>query len=78
MNKPFFTKKNLIICFSWSLVGVILLCFIFAANLLKDDSLQKIVGHIVIFYVAGSCVLSGIVAYITKKEKKHEKISKIN
>ena len=71
MKKNFFQKKSRIICLSWSLIGIILLCFVFIASY-KDSSLQKIIGKIVICYVFASCITSGIVAYLNKKEKKKE------
>lgn len=64
--KNLFTKKKRIICFSWSLIGIILLVSI---HLFKDTSFQETIGNIVLCYVFGSCILSGVIGYISKKEK---------
>lgn len=45
--KKIFAKKNRIICFFWTLIGIILLILIYQ---FKDTSLQETIGNIVIFY----------------------------
>ena len=70
MKKRFFSKKSRIICFSWSAVGIILICCIYIASTLNDSSMQEIIKNIVICYISASCVLSGFLAYLAKKEKK--------
>lgn len=70
MKEKLFSKKSHILCLSWSVIGIMLLCLIFVASSLKDNSLQEIIGNIVVGYVFLSCILAGIVAYIKKKEKK--------
>ena len=76
MKEKFFARKSRIICLVWSVAGIILLGFIFAASSLNDSSLQKIIGNIVMCYAVLSCILAGAVASIKKKEKKcSDKIS---
>jgi hypothetical protein len=65
--KKFFQKKSRIICFAWCFIGLILLV---AILLFKNTSLQGAVGNIVLCYVFGSCILSGVAAFISKSEKK--------
>jgi hypothetical protein len=65
--KKFFENKSRMICFAWSFIGIVLLVCVY---LFKNTSLQEEIGNIVLCYVFGSCILSGVVAYISKKEKK--------
>lgn len=69
MKNKLSSKKSLILCLSWSVIGIILLCLIFFTSSLKDPSLEKIMGNIVLGYVFLSCILVGIVAYIKKGKK---------
>jgi hypothetical protein len=64
--KKFFEKKSRMICFAWSFLGIILLVCVY---LFAHTSLQEAVEKIVLCYVFGSCILSGIVAFISKREK---------
>jgi peptidoglycan/LPS O-acetylase OafA/YrhL len=67
--KKFFKNKSRMICFAWSLIGMILLV---CAYFFKNSSLQEFVGNIILCYVFGSCILSGVVANISKKKTMKE------
>lgn len=58
-------KKSRIIYFLWALIGIILLILIFQ---FKDTSLQDTIGVIVILYIFGSCIISGVISRLVKKE----------
>lgn len=64
--KKFFSKKSRIIYFFWALIGITLLILIFQ---FKDTSFQELIGNIVILYVFGSCIISGVIHRMVKKEK---------
>ena len=64
--KKFFSKKSRIIYSFWALIGITLLILIFQ---FKGTSLQDPIGNIVILYVFGSCIISGVIHRMVKKEK---------
>lgn len=65
--RNFFSKKSRIIYFFWALIGIILLILI---SQFEGTPLQGFIGNIVILYVFGSCIISGVISRIVKKEKK--------
>lgn len=63
------TKKKIhMICLAWTLIGSILLICIWISNQFDNRSMQGIVTQLVTLYVFSSCILSGIVAYLSKKK----------
>lgn len=68
--KNFFSKKSHIICFFWTLIGIIILILI---SQFAGTSLQGVISNIVIFYVLGSWIISGVIYRIVKKERKKQK-----
>ncbi len=60
-------KKSHIICFFWTLIGIILLILI---SQFEGTSLQGVISNIVILYVIGSWIISGVLSRMVKKEKK--------
>lgn len=70
MRKIFSKKSRIcsrIIYFFWALIGIILLILI---SKFEGTSLQGVIGNIVILYVFGSCIISGVISRIVEKEKK--------
>jgi len=65
--RKIFSKKSRIIYFFWALIGIILLILI---SKFEGTSLQGVIGNIVILYVFGSCIISGVISRIVEKEKK--------
>lgn len=65
--KKFFSKKSRIIYLFWALIGIVLLILI---SQFEGTSLQGAIGNIVILYVFGSCIISGVISRMVKKEKK--------
>ncbi|MCM1541916.1 MAG: hypothetical protein NC121_11730 [Blautia sp.] len=64
--KKIFSTKSRMIYFFWAFIGIILLILI---SQFKNTSLQGTIGNMVILYVFGSCIISGVIHRMVKKEK---------
>lgn len=60
-------KKSKIVFVLWALIGSILLVLI---SRFEGVFLQSTIGKIGILYVAGSCIISGVIHRMVKREKK--------
>lgn len=70
MLKKLFSRKSRIICFLWGVVAVIFVCLIWIAAAREDRVLQGMITNIVPWYIFVSFILCGIVAYLSRKERK--------
>lgn len=61
-------KKIHIICLAWMLIGFILLILIRMAGYYDNHSMQDVVTQLVLSYVFSSCIITGIVAYLSRKK----------
>lgn len=64
--KKFFSSPGGVICL-WLLLGIILICLIFVADA-RQGSCREYVNRLVIVYLWGSFIVSGIVAYMSKRK----------
>lgn len=60
-------KKSKIVFVLWALIGSILLVLI---SRFEGVFLQSTIGKIGILYVTGSCIISGVIHRMVKREKK--------
>ncbi|MGI6088370.1 MAG: hypothetical protein ACOYBF_00005 [Bilifractor porci] len=64
--KKFFLKKSRIVFCIWAFLGIILLILI---SRFEGTSLQGAIGKMVILYISGSCIISGVIHHMVQKEK---------
>ena len=63
-------RKSRMICFAWTLLGIILV--ILAARF-EGTSSQATIGNMAILYVFGSCIFSGVMFRLVEKEKRKKR-----
>ena len=63
-------RKSRMICFAWTLLGIMLI--ILVARFAGTSS-QGTIGNMAILYVFGSCILSGVMFRLVKKERRKKR-----
>lgn len=63
------SKKIRIICLTWAVIAIILLILIWICDGTGNGSMQRNLTYAVRIYIGISCILSGIVARLSKNRK---------
>ena len=63
------SKKIRVICLIWTTIGIVLLIFVWLCNYSDNYFMQKVITRIIQLYIFISCILSGVVARLSKNNK---------
>lgn len=69
-------KKSRIICFIWIAITIILLSFIWIADSQENTLLQEVISDLMPWYFITLFITCGVIAHISKIERKQKKKTK--